>query len=360
MAPLRQRGDLAGGKAVVVDRLEHHRLALGEVAAVVFYRRAGARLHRRRVGHGRRRDQIAPPDLGPVETYAGGGDIEQPLDGERALRIAGAPDRHGRHLVGLDRDHSQRIARHLVGTRQGGRRVVGDVDALRRVGTLVVEQRAAHAEDRTLAVERDLEVPLLIAFLDRGQKVLAAVLDPFDRAAEQAGCERHHHLLGIDQVLGAEAATDIGRDDAQLLVVQPEQLHQRHADLVRALRRGPHRGPPLARIVAGKHAAAFHRMGAAAVLEQRQRDPVGGGRERTLAVAVGNRVFGQDVARHPPVHRRRVGRNRGAQVRHRRQRLELDLDALRRVLGDRAARPQPPPRSDRRRSRPRRAPARTG
>ena len=30
MAPLRQRGGLAGGKAVVVDRLEHHRLALGK------------------------------------------------------------------------------------------------------------------------------------------------------------------------------------------------------------------------------------------------------------------------------------------------------------------------------------------
>ena len=106
---------------------------------------------------------------------------------------------------------------------------------------------------------------------------------------------------------------------------------------MRALGRGPHRGPPLPRIVAGKHATAFHRMGAAAVLEQRQREPVGSGRERTLAVAVGNRVFRQNVARHPPVHRRRVGCNRGAHVRHRRQRLELDLDALRRVLGDRAA-----------------------
>ena len=90
---------------------------------------------------------------------------------------------------------------------------------MRRVGTLVVEQRATHAEDRSLAVERNLELPLLIALLDRAQKVLAAVLDPFDRAAEQAGGERHHHLLGIDQVLGAEAATDIGRDNPQLLVV---------------------------------------------------------------------------------------------------------------------------------------------
>ena len=167
--------------------------------------------------------------------------------------------------------------------------------------------------------------------------MLAAVLDPFDRAAEQAGGERHHDLLGIDQIFCAEAATDIRRDDPQLLVVEAEQLHQRHADLMRALGRGPHRGPPLPRIVAGKHATAFHRMGAAAVLEQRQREPVGSGRERTLAVAVGNRVFRQDVARHPPVHRRRVGCNRGAHVRHRRQRLELDLDALRRVLGDRAA-----------------------
>ena len=78
MAPLPQRRGLAGGKAVIVDRLEHHRLALREVAAVVAHRRAGPRLHRRRIGHRCRRDQIAPPDLGAVETDLGGSGIEHP------------------------------------------------------------------------------------------------------------------------------------------------------------------------------------------------------------------------------------------------------------------------------------------
>jgi len=106
---------------------------------------------------------------------------------------------------------------------------------------------------------------------------------------------------------------------------------------MRALRRDPHRGPLLQRIVTGHDAAAFDRMGTAAVLLKRKRELVGGLRERTLAVAVGNGVFGQDVARHAPVHRRRVGRNRGAQVRHRRQRFECDLHALRCILRGRAA-----------------------
>jgi hypothetical protein len=80
--------------------------------------------------------------------------------------------------------------------------------------TRIVEQRAAHAEDHRLTVERNLELPLLVALLDRGQKMLAAILDPFDWAAEEAGGERHDYLLGIDQILGAEAAADIRRDDA--------------------------------------------------------------------------------------------------------------------------------------------------
>src|SRR6516225_11975547 len=106
---------------------------------------------------------------------------------------------------------------------------------------------------------------------------------------------------------------------------------------MRALRRGPYRSPPLERIVTGNDAAAFDRMGAAAVLVKAQRELVGGLRERTLAVTVGNGVFGQDVARHAPVHPRRVRGERGAQVRHRWQRPECDLHTLGCVLGDRAA-----------------------
>ena len=222
--------------------------------------------------------------------------------------------------------------------RQGGRRVVRDVDALRRIGTLVVEQRAAHAEDQPLTVERNLEVPLLIAFLDRGQKVLAAVLDPFDRAAEQAGGERHHHLLGIDQVLCAEPATDIGRDDR----AAPRRRARAAAPATCGSRAGSaSKSTPWSAARRGSWLASTPRpsIGWAQprCWNSDSVDAVGGGSECTLAVAVGYRVFGHDVARRS---RRCTGgarRDRGAQVRHRRQRLELDLDALRRVLGDRAA-----------------------
>ena len=57
--------------------------------------------------------------------------------------------------------------------------------------------------------------------------MLAPILDPLHRAAEEPRRQRHHDLFGIDQILGSETAADIGRDDAQLFVVHVEQLNKR-------------------------------------------------------------------------------------------------------------------------------------
>ena len=44
--------------------------------------------------------------------------------------------------------------------------------------------RGAQAENLAVVVDRDRDLPVLVALLRRGQEVLAAVLLPFDRAAE--------------------------------------------------------------------------------------------------------------------------------------------------------------------------------
>jgi hypothetical protein len=51
--------------------------------------------------------------------------------------------------------------------------------------------------------------------------VLAARLGPLDRAAELARDDEGEHLLGVDVELGAEAAADVGSDDAQLVLGMP-------------------------------------------------------------------------------------------------------------------------------------------
>ena len=105
------------------------------VAAVVFHRRAGARLQRLLVRHLARRDEIAPPHLGAVELHLARDQIEQPLHRERRLRIAGAAHRRHRRLVAHGDGDFDREPRHDVGPAHGRRRVVGNVrvlDACRR------------------------------------------------------------------------------------------------------------------------------------------------------------------------------------------------------------------------------------
>ena len=88
-------------------------------------------------------------------------------------------------------------------------------------------------------VDRDLELPVLVALVHRVGEILAPVLGPFDRAVEQLRRRHHRHVLGIDAELGAEAAADVGRDHAQALV-EIHQRGQRLREVVRLLRRGMH------------------------------------------------------------------------------------------------------------------------
>ena len=72
-------------------------------------------------------------------------------------------------------------------------------------------------------VERHLGMRYMIAAVRVGEERLAAVRNPFHRASDALRRPQRHHFLGIDEDLRAEAAADIGRDDAQLVL-------GRHAD----------------------------------------------------------------------------------------------------------------------------------
>src|SRR5262249_33203866 len=62
----------------------------------------------------------------------------------------------------------------------------------------------------------------LVAGMRRAHHVLAAVLHPLHRSAEDDRGDRHQVILRIPRGLGAEAAAEIGRDDAHLVVGKPE------------------------------------------------------------------------------------------------------------------------------------------
>ena len=164
--------------------------------------------------------------------------------------------------------------------------------------------------------------------------MLAPVLDPLDRPAEQARGQHDHQLLVVQEVLAAEPAADIGRDDANAALVGAQHLYQPGADLVRHLGRRPDRGPVLDRVVACDRSSALDRMRGTAMLDERFVRDMRRAHERSVAIAVGLAEFEQHVALLPAADDGRVRARRLAASRHRRQRFVLDLDQRGRILRD--------------------------
>src|SRR5207245_9864280 len=80
------------------------------------------------------------------------------------------------------------------------------------VAAYIIEPLEPHAEDGAVLARRDLTVGDPIRPTRRGQQMLAAVLDPFDRYAQPHRGERDQRDVGIDRRLDAERAADeIGR-----------------------------------------------------------------------------------------------------------------------------------------------------
>ena len=104
---------------------------------------------------------------------------------------------------------------------------------------MIVDQAAAHAAHAAVGVGGDLDRPILIALLRRIGEMLAAVLDPFDRAAQQRRGGDDRDVLGIDAQLRAETAADIGRRHPQPVFVEIDVVGERVTQIMRLLRRCP-------------------------------------------------------------------------------------------------------------------------
>ena len=67
---------------------------------------------------------------------------------------------------------------------------------------------------------------MVLAAVGVGDELLAPVLDPAHRAAEAAREPAEADLLGQQDALVAEAAADVGRDDADRACVEAEATPQ--------------------------------------------------------------------------------------------------------------------------------------
>ena len=98
---------------------------------------------------------------------------------------------------------------------------------------------------------------------------------------------------GVYAKLGPEAAADIGCRDTQPALVEIEQRGQRLEEIVRLLGGGPHRHHVIAPL--RENAAAFDRMGGAAMLPELFVEDMRGLVEGRIGVAVDDLVGGGDI-----------------------------------------------------------------
>ena len=128
-----------------------------------------------------------------------------------------------------------------------------------------MQHGSAQTQDPSVRIHSDRDLPVLVAFLRRREKVLAPVLLPCHRTA-QFHCGRgDHRLLGVERRLGAEAAADMGRDHADGIRGRARADRPACRGKMRRLRRRPNRQHVAARIVTGQHGAPFECHGAAAM-----------------------------------------------------------------------------------------------
>ena len=324
-APLGEARPAGEGQAVV------------EIAGVVA--RVVGDVDWRLVGHRRRRDQVAPADLVGREAERDCGLFHQALDHVVRFRNAGATvgigeDGVGEHALdlGMDRGRAVGVRQHAR-VQQGGR----DGPQVGDVGAEVGERAHAQAEELPVGIQRQRAAREMVARLRVAEKALAAPAQPAHRPPQPARGPGHEDLLMIGKILHAEAAAEIVGEDAEAVLLDPEDAGDDGARAVHVLAVNVE-GVALAfRIVDAERAARLDGAHDEPVVDQLDLDHVGcrlegGVRGIGIAVYPGTR----EVARRfrPDFRRARLAGFRG--VDHGGQGGVLHVHQLRRVLRRRA------------------------
>ena len=287
-------------------------------------------------------DEVAPPELGRVDVELVGRVLDEPLDEVRRLghpERAPVGDPAGR-LVGVG----------AVGDDVGGREVVGPGDDVEQPGpelarlgvgverAVVREHVDPQPEHLALVAQGQLAGHVVVAGEPGRDEVLGSRLDPLDRPADEQRRRRGHDVPGVDRHLVAEAAPDVGRDDADVLLGKPGHDGEQRPVGVGRLRRHVDRD------VLGRRVDVGH---APARLERRWMRPWVEGVERDDDVGLGEGPVGRLLLPGLPVvaavvglalllvpDQRRVVGDRLPRVDDGGQWLVLDVDEVERVVGD--------------------------
>ncbi len=174
----------------------------------------------------------------------------------------------------------------------------------------------------------------VVAAVRVGQERFAALGRPLDRAVDALRRPDHRRLFGVQVDLRAEAAADVGRDDAHLVLGQAEHegRHQQALD-VRILVRDVERVRVVGAVVRRERRARLDRVRDEPVVDDVELRHVRGLRERGVDRGlVAERPRVALVAGRLLVDLRRARLQRIDDVDDRRQHVVVDVDQLGRVL----------------------------
>ena len=187
-----------------------------------------------------------------------------------------------------------------------------------------------------LLVERQFAGDDLVAAMGVAEQRFRTRRHPFDRtAADPARRPHHERILRIAAVLHAEAAADIGRNDAKFGLRDVQHLAgDGGAGAVRVLRGRIERVVVAVGMIVADRGARLDRIGGDARVVDLQRDDVfGAGEGRVGRVLVAHHQREGDIVGRLVPHQRRARLHRILGADHRRQRLILDLDQFGGVAG---------------------------
>ena len=169
---------------------------------------------------------------------------------------------------------------------------------------------------------------MVVAGVGGGQEMLAAVLDPAHGMIDFERERGDRRLFRRQSRLRAETAAHVGRDDADVALLEPEHLGQPQPDDVRHLGRGVDHELVQAMVAIGQHRAPLERDRDVPVHAIGPAHHDLGGARHLFEVALLEYPLDEQVV--PPVLVHQAGRlgDGGGGVDDRRQDLEIDADRI--------------------------------
>ena len=286
---LRPLGPVEFGEAAI----ERHLI----IAAVAFADDVEHMHLRQRIGHVGFGDQIAAAEFDAVDAEIGRHHVEQPLAAEIRLEAARPAIGARRRLVGHHHGHVHAHMGDAIGPGHDLRNIArrgGAVGA--HIGAEIGIGVAAQREDGAVAAAGDFEIACGIARVAERHQILAPVLGPLHRAADDTRRERNQKILRIKFAARAETAADVVFQHAHRCLGQLHHLRQRAAVVERHLADAGDRHALFRGVPVGDQAARLHRHRAVALHLEMLAADVRRILERRIGVAARGRDGAGDVA----------------------------------------------------------------